>query len=423
MAKLPQLSRIVLCFFVFSFLIAAPPASAQGKQEIRIAANAGPEGDAVRQLANAYSGGSVKVIELPYDTLREQLIAQLNRPQGTFDVVMIDDPWFPQVAGKLRELQGVPDDLRRDIVPASLRLGQNPYGIGPLMALPFVGNTEMLFIRTDLIQAMGIAQAPQDWQELADLARRITETSKNKLGHTVYGYAIRGHAGAAIVTDFLPIYWSFGGKLLDSNQSPRAGALDKPTFMKALKIYKVLAEASPPGALNYDWQDMTAAFASGRVAFEINWPTAIPTLLKSVAEKDGKRVWSVALPPGDNGPGTSMIGNWLLAVPKNVPEKRAVEAEKLIIWMLENQVKVARIIDPPTRISVFNTLANAPGADYFRVIREALERSTPRDRSPYWSQIENGISDAVSGYLVGTYNAEQATDLLDGRIRQLYPGY
>ena len=422
MAKVPGLSKVVICLLAFSFCIASLPAGAQVKPEILIAVNAGPEGDAVKELAKDYPEGTVKVIELPYDTLREQLIAQLNKQRGKFDVIMVDDPWFPQLAVKLRELHSVPDYLRRDIVPASLRLGQAPYGEGPLKALPFVGNTEMLFMRTDIMREMGIKQPPQSWQQLADMARDITETSKDKIGRKVYGYAIRGHAGAAIVTDFLPIYWSLGGKLLDSNQSPRAGALDEKIFKRALKIYKELADASPPGALNYDFPDMTAAFADGRVVFEINWPTAIPILQRSASGKDKNRVWSVSLPPGDTGYGTSMIGNWLLAVPKNVPAERAAAAEKLIIWMLENQEKVAGILDPPTRVTVFDKLAAKPGAEYFRVIREALERSTPRDRSPYWSQLENGVSDAVSGYLAGTYSADQAFDFLNRKIKQLYPG-
>ena len=420
MSKLLRLFSVALGVLAFVFLIEFPTACSHSKKEIRIAANAGPEGDAVKQLATAYPDAHVTVIELPYDTLRENLIAQLSQTRGSFDIVMLDDPWFPQLATKLRELT-VPEDLRSDIVPASLKLGQDPYGTGPIKAVPYVGNTEMLFARTDIMRAMGIMQIPQDWQQLADVARRMTETSKSKLGHTVYGYAIRGHAGAAIVTDFLPIYWSLGGKILDSNESPRANALSKPILIRALKIYKQLADASPPGSLNYDWPDMTAAFASGRVAFEINWPTAIPMLLKSEADKTASRAWSVSLPPGDRSPGTSMIGNWLLAIPSNLPEDRAAGAQNLVIWLLQNQGKVAGTVDPPTRISVFNQLASEAGAGYFLVIRDALSRSTPRDRSPSWSQIENGISDAVSGYLAGTYTAEKAADVLDARIQQLYP--
>jgi len=90
MTDLSQLSYKLFWFFAFSFLFALPQTVAQAQQEIRIAANAGPEGDAVKQLAKDYPGGAVKVIELPYDTLRQQLIAQLSQTSGNFDVVMLD---------------------------------------------------------------------------------------------------------------------------------------------------------------------------------------------------------------------------------------------------------------------------------------------------------------------------------------------
>jgi ABC-type glycerol-3-phosphate transport system substrate-binding protein len=116
-----------------------------------------------------------------------------------------------------------------------------------------------------------------------------------------------------------------------------------------------------------------------------------------------------------------MIGNWLLGVPSNVAPNRAIDAEKLVLWLLQNQGQVAGIIDPPTRVSVFNQLASSPGADYFLVIRDALSRSTPRDRTPYWPQLENAVSDSVSGYLAGRFNIDEAADLLDSRIQGIYP--
>lgn len=409
------LLTLILCLSI------CPAVHTQSKPVIRLAANAGPEGDAVQQLTDKYPLAKVIVVPLPYDNLREQLISQLGQAQGSFDVVMIDDPWFPQLAVKLAELKNIPSDLRSDIVPTSLRLGENPYGTGPTLALPFVGNTEILFVRTDILSRLGVSKAPDDWQQVADLASTITATSQAKLGQRVYGYAIRGHAGAAIVTDFLPIYWSLGGKLLDNNQMPRSDALNKAIFTKALRIYKQLADASPPGALNYDFQDMTAAFAEGRVAMEINWPTAIQILQKAAQAKQVTRPWNVTLPPGDRGPGTSMIGNWLLGVPKNIPASRAANAQQLVIWMLQNQEKVAGVVDPPTRTSIFTKLGSTPETDYFLVIRDALARSTPRDRSPYWSQIETAVSDAVTGYLAGTSNSERAAESLDRALQRLFP--
>lgn len=238
---------------------------------LRVAINAGPEGDAVKQLATGYRNGVIELVELPYQSLREQLITRLGDKEPDFDVIMVDDPWFPQLASKLKILTDVPQPLLEDIVSASLSLGRYPYEKGDLRALPFVGNTQVLFYRTDLLEKLGIRSVPRTWKDLAALAKEITTSSEQKVGANIYGYAIRGRSGAPIVTDFLPIYWSLGGKLVDDGGSPRAEAIDGEKLREALHIYKVLQLASPPGATNFDWSEMTAAFTNGQAIFQLNW--------------------------------------------------------------------------------------------------------------------------------------------------------
>ena len=75
---------------------------------LRVAINAGPEGSAIKQLADAYSDAQIEIVELPYETLREQLLTRLVTADPKFDVVMIDDPWFPELAPYLRALTAVP---------------------------------------------------------------------------------------------------------------------------------------------------------------------------------------------------------------------------------------------------------------------------------------------------------------------------
>lgn len=113
-----------------------------------------------------------------------------------------------------------------------------------------------------------------------------------------------------------------------------------------------------------------------------------------------------------------MIGNWLLAVPADSSNPRSAEA--LIVWLMEQQGRVASSGNPPTRKSVFAQLANEPGAEYFKVIEKALERSTPRPRTERWAQIEDVVSRGVSGYLVGNLTETQAIALLKQQIAQLF---
>lgn len=419
LSKLIRLMGRVLPILAFGLFLGCGQQSSSEKP-IKVAINAGPEGDAIKKLVTeGYPKAKIELVELPYQSLREQLITVLKGNRPAFDVVMVDDPWFPQLAVNLRELTAVPEPLVDDIVPASLKLGRDPYPNGKLRALPFVGNTQVLFYRRDILERLGVSHPPSSWPQLTELASSIEASSEVQLGKKVYGYAIRGKSGAPVVTDFLPVYWSLGGKLMDDLGAPRKQAIDKNKLIEALRLYKKLQRASPPGASNYDWSEMTLDFTNGRAVMELNWPAAIPTIDAGIRKGGGKSSdWAIALPPGNGAPGTSMIGNWLLAVPAN--SARPKEAEDFVIWLMENQGSVATSGNPPTRVSVFAELAKKPGSEYFLVIRQALERSTPRDRTPLWAQIEDAVSRGVSGYLSGSLNEQGAASQIVEEIGRLF---
>jgi multiple sugar transport system substrate-binding protein len=370
------------------------------------------EGDGLVQLSREYKAARVEPVRFGYLKLREQLIASLRSRTSDFDVILIDDPWFTELAPSLLPLRSVPADLLSDIVPASLRLSRYPYGTGELRALPFVGNTQLLFIRKDLRADFGWGEIPTDWRALANQAKQVAPLARQMGKQGTYGYAIRGKSGGPIVSDFLPVYWSFGGRLLSEGSGPKKVLLDERAFVDALQVYRTLMEASPPGALHFDLSEMNSAFATGRSMFQLNWPVAIPTIEGALGQGSYGSRWEVSLPPAGSSKATSMIGNWLLAIPAWAPHPRQTEAENFVVWALANQEKVANELSPPTRRSVFEKFASERGKGYFATILKALEMSTPRDRDEHWSDVEAAVSSAVTDYLSNKLDAEQATKTL-----------
>lgn len=406
--KLRSLISVILVFTLIG-------CSDEEEGVLRVAINSGPEGAAIRDLYKDYDadGVVIELVEFGYSPLREHLVGSMKSGSSNFDIVMIDDPWFPQLAENLRELGNVPPELESDIVSKSLALARVPYGSGTLKAMPYVGNTQLLFVRTDLLKNRDVNPALGSWQQVLTTARALTDADRDS-----FGYAIRGRSGAPVVTDFLPIYWSLGGDVTALVDGKRQVSLDRKLYEQALEIYYELLTLSPPGASNFDWTEMTAAFTAGRSAIELNWPAAIPGIDDALGGEQFEKKWGIHLPPGGEGsaPGTSMIGNWLLAVPEdsNSPE----EAEKFIYWLMDNQHVTANEGRPPTRRSVFDALARE--RPYFTIIREALELSTPRDRTPVWSQIEEALSNSVTGYLIEPDNFSSNFETLETRLSAIF---
>ncbi|MBV8187383.1 MAG: extracellular solute-binding protein [Alphaproteobacteria bacterium] len=408
-------SRVCTGLLLISLAAIHPSASQAQSPTLRLGVVDLDEGDGLVQLSRDYKEARVEAIRLGYSKLREQLVASRRNKTADFDVILIDDPWFTEFAPSLLPLRNVPADLLSDVVPASLRLARYPYGTGELRALPFVGNTELLFVRKDIRADFGWTGMPTEWQALASQAKQVAPLARQRGKKGTFGYAIHGESGAPIVSDFLPIYWSFGGRLLSEGEGPKKVLLDEGAFIDALQVYRTLMQASPPNAITFDWSEMTSAFVAGSM-FELNWPVAIPTIEGALGQGSFGDLWEVALPPAGKAKATSMIGNWLLAIPDWAPNPRQAEAERFVVWALANQEKAAYALAPPTRRSVFEKLAAERGKGYFATILEALEISTPRDRDENWSEIESAVSGTVKDYLTGKLEAEQAARTLRNRL-------
>ena len=105
-------------------------------KSLTLAVNSGVEGDALKQAAldyEAQTGVHINIAEFPYANLFEKELIDLNSRTGAYDLIMLDDPWFPKFASQqlLTELTPLlrshgltgPDE---DFVQSSIALGREP---------------------------------------------------------------------------------------------------------------------------------------------------------------------------------------------------------------------------------------------------------------------------------------------------------
>src|SRR5690349_23848163 len=148
------LTLVALIVLAFS---ACMRAEKQDTRTLTLAINSGVEGDALKQAARDYetqTGVHINIAEFPYANLFEKELIDLNGHSSAYDLIMLDDPWFPKFASlnvlsdltPLFQKRGKtgPDD---DFVATSLALCREPYQTGTLYALPYVGNSQLFFYR------------------------------------------------------------------------------------------------------------------------------------------------------------------------------------------------------------------------------------------------------------------------------------
>jgi multiple sugar transport system substrate-binding protein len=397
-----------------------------GGKQLTLAVNSGVEGAALKQAARDYeaqTGVHVNIAEFPYANLFEKELVDLNARTGAYDLVMLDDPWFPKFAAQnsltdltpLYEKRGLkgPDD---DFVPASIALGRHPYETGALYALPYVGNSQLFFYRKDIFEKHNLKE-PATWDDVLAAARTISEREASGApnGGRMHGYVMRAAQGNAVVADFMPIFWAFGAEMFDAEGRP---TVNSPEGIAALKFMLELGKYSPPGYQSFNADEVSAHLLQGTAAMSINWPAWISAFSDPAKSKVIGKV-EITVMPGGARPGRAEIGNWLIAIPR--ASKNPDAAFDFLVWATsaEQMKRSALRGNPPTRKSVFadaELLAKFPA--YPAQLR-SLENSRPRPRTPFWNEIENAFGIYLSKANGGELSPEDAMNQANAKIAEI----
>src|SRR6185503_1645896 len=175
---------IATILFGLISIFAGCQSKAPDGKSLTLAINSGVEGDALKQAAKDYeaqTGVHINIAEFPYANLFEKELIDLQARTGAYDLIMLDDPWFPKFASlnvltdltPLLQKRGKTDP-DNDFVATSIALGREPYQTGAPYALPYVGNSQLFFYRKDLFQKHNLKE-PATWDDVLAAAKTISE--------------------------------------------------------------------------------------------------------------------------------------------------------------------------------------------------------------------------------------------------------
>jgi multiple sugar transport system substrate-binding protein len=361
-----------------------------------IAVNAGVEGSALKAAANEWGQSHntrIEVVELPYANLFEKESLDLQSRTGAYDVIMLDDPWFPKLVadGGLAPMPRAPDADFLASCLAVCRHSQTFY------ALPYVGNSQLFFYRKDLFDKYKLG-APDRWDRVREAAKTIGA------GEKMFGYVMRAAPGNSAVTDFMPLLWAFGGDIFDAQGKP---SLSSPEAIEALRFMVELGKFSPPGYAGFNAAEVSAQLLQGTAVMSINWPAWIAAMDDPSKSKVTGKIEFAPMPAG-RVPGVAELGAWLLAVPVSSTHRDA--AFDFIYWSTEaaQMSEAALRGNPPTRRSVFKAPDLVKRFRAFPAQLASLEGARPRPRTTQWNEIENAFGVSLSQANSGAVSPEAA---------------
>ncbi len=408
---------------VFAAMLALGSAAGAQAADLTLAVPNGSEGDGLRAAAADYGklkGISIDIVQAPYSNLFEKAANAGATRSGAYDIVLMDDPWLPFFAenGYLEDLspyfQAIgTDGPDNDFLAKSVALCRNPYNTGKFVCLPYVGNAQMFFYNPGVFAANGLSGPPATWDDVYSVMQKITAGGKGRN----FGYVLRGQEGNPVVANFMPVFWSFGGKMFDADGNPQ---VNNAAGQQALDFFLKLKEISPPGAESFNADELGTYLLQGTAASSINWPNWVATFEDPNQSRVVGKMSYAPIPSGTNL-GSSEIGHWLVGI--MTASKNKQTAFDFIIWATSpEQIRIsAQRGNPPVRFSVFTdpALTSQEQFRHYPVLMEAIRNSTPRPRHPKWPEIENAFGVELSKAVAGRMGAKEALDRANDQIKKI----
>jgi trehalose/maltose transport system substrate-binding protein len=338
----------------------------------------------------------------------------LRAHKSSPDVYAIDVTWPGILAEHLADLSPYfREDLKQHF-PATV---QNDTVAGRLVAMPHYTDAGLFFYRTDLLQKYGYARAPDSWDELEAMARRIQDGERKAGNEAFWGYVWQGVASESLTCNALEWQVSHGGgRIIESdgsitvNNRKVARALERAT--------RWVGTISPPSVLSYAEEDARNVFQAGNAAFMRNWPYAHQ---KGQAEDSPIRGrFDVGRIPSGGAGHAHTLGGWQLAVSRystHVPE-----AVELVRYLTSHRIQReawltgARL---PTRMDLYDDTELLQATPHFSKFKAFLQDAVARPSDvtgPNYDKVSAAYFTAVHAVLARQAPAPQALAELEAQL-------
>lgn len=374
----------------------------------------------VPEFNKAFPNVHVTIDGVPYTELLAKMMLDSTSPDPEYDVMLIDDPWVPQLAeiGALVDLKGAEvgamtaaDYDWGDFNSAPLAAGEWQ---GVQYAVPVRSNVLLRFYNRTLYKNAGLPEPTpaQTWDQFFEEAPKLVRDSNGDGADDVWAIDTYFVRDTLTPTIWQAILNANGGRLLDDAGKP---AFADAAGEAALETHKRLLDYAPPGGLGHGFSESLQAFRQGMVANMFNWgsvykSTAVdPKSTTLTVDEVGIQV----LPVGAMGAGTHR-GIWIAGIGSKTEELEASWA--FVQWLTSKEgesINAALAGSFPARKS---TLQGPPAEPWLGPVYATLQQAYDaaedgqmwRVRSPKSDAAQQILADEVARGLAGQASASEA---------------
>ena len=332
---------------------------------------------------------------LPRDasSQREQLVRRLAAKDASIDLMSLDPIYVPEFA-QAGFLAPVPEDVAERVTEGVVQSAiDGATWEDELVAVPFWGNTQLLWYRKSVAEAAGLDMTkPVTWEQIVTAAQE----QDVELG-------VQGIRAEALTVWFNSLIESAGGSVIEGNADDPENlelGLDSDAGRQAAEVMKLVAESGQEGAAfsTEDESASAAEFEGERGGFMVNYPFVYAqavagveggTIDQAVLDDYGWTLWPSVLPDVPSAPPLGGIDLGIGAYSENVDF--AYEAAECITTDENQAYYMINEGNPASSSAVFDdpeVTEKFPMAD---TIRQSLEQAAPRPQTAYYNEVSGGI--------------------------------
>jgi len=360
---------------------------------------------------NKQSDFKVEHQVMPADTgsYFDKLKTEFQAGTGNIDVIGGDVIWPAQLAanGWILDLSDkFPASEQQKFLEAPLNSVTYE---GKVYGVPWYTDAGMLYHRIDLLEKSGYSEPPKTWDELQEMADKVTQDQGVK-----YGFVFQGDAYEGGVCNGLEYIWQHGGDVLDPSD-PNKVIIDSPESAAGLATEASMMSSgvSPQAVSTYQEAETDAAFFQdpGNAVFARQWPYGYAYLdTKGYLKQD--QVGVGPLPTEEGQDLASCLGGWDMLI--NAQSDMQDEAWEFIKFMTapeQMKFRAVRATVLPTR----SALLEDPEISKIPVVAQgkpAIENTHARPVSEYYSDMSLEMNEQFNAALKGDVSPEEAVSTL-----------
>ena len=380
----------------------------------------------IKEYVEEDTGVTVDVSLFPYANLLEKVNSVFTSQSDAYDVVMMDDPWFPQFAGDVAPLeQWTPESLPKEqIIQTCLDIATWPAPKGPtvpsaqgmekkIRGQVLVGNTQLFAYNKKYYEDVGADTPPKTWSDVYETGKKISEQIDG-----ANGYIIRGKRGNPINANFFGLGMSKAGDMFDKNWRYR---WDEQQGVEALDFYvNKLKSISPDGVASFDSDQVLQGLADGTAAQAPAWPSAASLLLDPEKSDHYDNIAFTVIPEGTRR--APQQGNWIAGINKYASDSKKQAAGNVIHSAVskEAQQKYVELGGVPFRHDTFEE--NMDAEVWFEALYESLQTAKWRPRTPLWTEIAITQGKFLNTALTGNISPKEALTKVNDQVESTLEG-